>query len=93
MHEAEAARKPAHEKCDVHRDINPDNILINQDGDVRVTDFGLAEENTCELLRLINSGQMMGTPWSMSPEQTSGKTETDDARSRHFLLARPRMRC
>lgn len=69
----------AHEQGTVHRDLKPANILIDQNGQPQVTDFGLAkmlesfdEESRAELTA---SGQILGTPSYMSPEQASGKQE------------------
>lgn len=56
----------------VHRDIKPENILISQKGNVKVTDFGLAQLTLSEeRLHLTQDGMTLGTPMYMSPEQVS----------------------
>jgi serine/threonine-protein kinase len=60
----------AHRSGVVHRDIKPANILIDEDGNAVVTDFGIAKVG--ELPSATNPGALIGTPAYMSPEQCSG---------------------
>ena len=61
----------AHERKIVHRDIKPANILIDKDGRVMVSDFGIAR--ALEEVSMTASGMMIGTPYYMSPEQCGGQ--------------------
>ena len=77
------ALEAAQAKKLVHRDIKPDNILLGNDGSVKVTDFGLAK--TVEAATSITqTGSVMGTPYFMSPEQCDG--EEADGRSDIYAL-------
>ena len=67
------ALQHAHEKGVVHRDIKPQNIMVQSNGKLKVTDFGIAEIRDS---KPQNSGVAMGTVYYISPEQASGKTTT-----------------
>ncbi|MBT8351880.1 MAG: serine/threonine protein kinase [Deltaproteobacteria bacterium] len=73
MKEAAEGLAEAHGRGIVHRDIKPDNIMITQEGNVKVMDLGLAKafdnrkDQTGEKTVV---GMIMGTPFFMSPEQT-----------------------
>jgi serine/threonine-protein kinase len=78
-----AALAFAHRHGVVHRDVKPGNILITPDGEVKVTDFGIARAiNTEE--SLTQTGAVMGTAAYFSPEQAEGKSV--DARSDIYSL-------
>ncbi|HEY5941221.1 MAG TPA: protein kinase [Gemmatimonadales bacterium] len=74
----------AHRSGVVHRDIKPANILIDEDGNAVVTDFGIAK--VAELPSATNPGALVGTPAYMSPEQCSG-AEVSGASDQYALGA------
>jgi serine/threonine-protein kinase len=60
----------AHSNSIIHRDIKPANIMITPNGTVKIMDFGIAKSGG----GVTNTGQVLGTPNYMSPEQVKGKT-------------------
>jgi eukaryotic-like serine/threonine-protein kinase len=63
----------AHSRGIIHRDLKPENILINANGQPHITDFGLAKRLEGDS-GLTSTGQILGTPSYMSPEQANGET-------------------
>ncbi len=66
----------AHAQGVVHRDVKPSNLLINDDGRIKISDFGIAHLDSSSLTQV---GEIMGSPGYMSPEQFTG--DEPDARS------------
>jgi len=64
----------AHELGVVHRDLKPQNIMIDKEGNSRIMDFGIAR--SLKAKGITDAGVMIGTPEYMSPEQVDAK-ETD----------------
>ena len=69
--QAAQALAAAHAGGVVHRDIKPGNLLVTEDGTVKLTDFGIARGT--ESVTLTQTGMVMGTAQYISPEQVSGK--------------------
>jgi serine/threonine protein kinase len=67
----------AHRKGVVHRDIKPDNIMVETGDVVKVMDFGVARLRESENTRLTQAGFMVGTPQYMAPEQIEGGEVTE----------------
>jgi serine/threonine protein kinase/WD40 repeat protein len=74
----------AHEMGVVHRDVKPSNMLLDNDGQLYVTDFGLAMTQSSSELTM--TGDLLGTLRYMSPEQASGRRALVDRRTDIYSL-------
>jgi len=74
MAQAADAIGAAHRAGIVHRDVKPANLMVTPARQVKITDFGIARAS--DGLGLTGTGQVMGTPQYLSPEQARGATAT-----------------
>jgi eukaryotic-like serine/threonine-protein kinase len=72
--QAGAGLDAAHRAGLVHRDIKPGNLLVSPDGQVKITDFGIA--HAAGSAPLTRTGQLMGTPGYLAPERACGAQAT-----------------
>ncbi|MFH1421214.1 MAG: serine/threonine-protein kinase [Planctomycetota bacterium] len=75
----------AHSHSIIHRDVKPENIMIANDGAVKICDMGLAKRMGCAEHDITVTGQVIGTPAYMSPEQIASP-KTLDHRSDIYSL-------
>ncbi|MFO0975975.1 MAG: serine/threonine-protein kinase [Planctomycetaceae bacterium] len=76
LREATLGLEAAHQSGMIHRDIKPSNILMDERGHIRLTDFGLAIEDS-STTRMTQEGTLLGTPAYMSPEQITSPGAVD----------------
>jgi serine/threonine-protein kinase len=84
LHQSAQGLATAHDRGVIHRDIKPANLMINQRGQVKIADFGIALANRDFDSKLTGTGEFVGTPGYLSPEICLGKPV--DQRSDIFAL-------
>lgn len=71
------ALKHAHEQGMIHRDVKPKNVMITNDGVVKLADMGLARETSDVEAAKNEKGKAFGTPYYIAPEQIRGALDID----------------
>jgi serine/threonine-protein kinase len=77
LQQAAQALQAAHTAGLVHRDVKPGNLLVTPDGQVKITDFGIARAGG--QVALTRTGEVMGTAQYLAPEQAMGRAATSSS--------------
>jgi serine/threonine protein kinase len=85
VHQAAEGLDAAYKRGVVHRDIKPQNILINNKGVVKIADFGLSRSK--DMLTITASDKFMGTAYYVAPEQVESSHEVDTRADLYALSA------
>ncbi|MGI9428773.1 MAG: protein kinase domain-containing protein, partial [Bythopirellula sp.] len=75
----------AHRRGVIHRDLKPSNVMLDQQNQPHIMDFGLAKREVGEITMTVD-GTILGTPAYMSPEQAMGKMQWVDRRTDIYSL-------
>ena len=86
IEDAARALHAAHEMGLIHRDIKPGNIMAGSDNRAVILDFGLARDETSHVETITQSGDLMGTPAYMAPEQIAANRIKLDRRADIYSL-------
>ncbi|NDH07954.1 serine/threonine protein kinase, partial [bacterium] len=79
VHQVIKGVSAAHKRGIIHRDLKPGNVLVNENDVLKVADFGLVK--LVDKSEMTHTGQIMGTPAYMSPEQAKGESKSVNARA------------
>ena len=85
MHQPAEGLDAAYKRGVVHRDIKPQNILVNNKGVVKIADFGLSRSR--DMLTITASDKFMGTAYYVAPEQVESSHEVDTRADLYALTA------
>lgn len=81
VHQLLSVLEDAHGQKILHRDLKPENLFLTVEGELKVLDFGIARMRQGDGHGTTQTGDVMGTPLFMAPEQARGRWDEVDART------------